>query len=528
MSYTTDVNQTKELIEKQQLSTSHPLIKHLAPSVEDFLRGKTEVIEIALQLNHTQHLPEAPFPHYIPLLKKKSNSPHVRTSYPLLYQREEVGQLHLTQLNQPPLALNNTVEEQQKYQKISKTISFLLKRYQATTLSHHYLGKPLSLMGYSEEALKLDEFIEKAANTFCPVIIRGDSGSEKISVASAIHYNSNIKHKPFIEINCSALSTEEFQNELLQGFERAEGGCIYFHSIDELSMQQQHLLINFLAVNTLSNQPSNIVKNIFNVRLLVSTTHRLKELVKLHKFSNDLYEKFNFLKLEIPSLAHRKKDIPVIVQELIETYRLFPEQTFTTEAKQALYNYHWPKNYQEIEQTIARLLALSTANPINIQNLQKYTPELLLPVQEALTETPTITTAPNTQIVHHLQNKNYHSLTHLHKGLQKALEFLAENYTKHISLTSLSEHVYISPSHLSYLFKHHIHKTFKQVLTELRILHAKHIISITPHSLITNVSLDVGFGDLSHFEKMFKRYTNMTPREYKNLIKSQRINQQAH
>lgn len=485
----------------------HSLIQHLNPTIEQVSIHKKAISEVTIQLDHSD-TPEKSNPLlYFNSNEKSTDVGKINTSYPIFYQRKKIGSLHL---KHSPFELKN--KEKEHFKVITQKLALLIKRHQATHLSHHYLGKELYLTGYSEQLLYLDSFIEKAASISCPIIIEGAAGSEKLCVASAIHYNSRIKHKPFIEINCSTPNIEEFKNNLLQCFEQAQGGCIYLHGIDTLSLSQQNLLTELLSASTTPGLAGHQVKSVHNVRLLVSTTTPLSKLVDNKLFAKELYEYFNFLHVNIPALSKRKEDIPHILEKLIKKYCLFPEQGFNEEVNTALCNYHWPENYAELERVVTRLLTLSVSNPVSLIDIENHAPEIL--IEETLRSSNT--TSNNFDLKTHLINKDYQKFNHLHLGLQKALHYLAENYTESLSLTSLAQGAFISPSHLSHLFKHYLKKTFKQILSELRIERAKQIFIATPLIRVTDVSLDVGFGDLSHFEKIFKRYTDMTPREFKN------------
>lgn len=432
-------------------------------------------------------------------------------SYPILYQRRKIGDLHLVQSQQI------SEYDQNNLPFVTKTLALLIKRHQATTLSNRFLGKDLSLTGYSEHVLKLDAFIEKAASTSYPVIINGEFGSEKLSVASAIHYNSQLRFKPFIEINCSTPSTEEFQRNLILSFEKAQGGTIFLHDLDELSFPQQNLLTELLAASSEPGLSGVKIQNVTNVRLMVSTTKMLPKMIVDNAFSRHLFEKFNFLNIRIPSLCERKEDIPFILEKLLNKYKLFEEQGFSDTVTQTLSDYHWPENHAELERVVARLMTLSTSNPINQDELKKHAPELLLKnIQQNATTNQNTVNNLSFDLIASLLNKDYEKFSRLHTGLQKALKYLAENYCNSITLTVLAGNAFISPSHLSYLFKFYLKNSFKQILAELKIEKAKEIFASSPHVRITDVSLDVGFGDLSHFEKIFKRYTKMTPREFKN------------
>lgn len=102
-----------------------------------------------------------------------------------------------------------------------------------------------------------------------------------------------------------------------------------------------------------------------------------------------------------------------------------------------------------------------------------------------------------------------------HPAVLKALTHLAEHYQHTISLQELAEHAYVSPSHLSYLLKKRFGKSFKGILIEFRIEKAREILRDFPVRQITQVCIDVGFLDLSHFEKTFKKMTGLTPRQYR-------------
>jgi len=492
----------------------YTLMQHLNPTIEQVIIQKSLITEVTIQLYHTDSQEKLNPPLCFNSTENKTKTHNFHSSYPIFYQRKKIGDLHL---KQSPHTTKNTINNKVHFQEITKKLALLIKRFQATNLCHHYLGNELSLTGYSEPLLDLDSFIEKAASISCPIIIEGGFGSEKLCVASAIHYSSQLKHQPFIEINCSTPNIDEFQRNVLRSFEQAQGGCIYLHGIDALSLSQQNLLTELLSASTIPGVAGHTVKSVNNIRLLVSTTTPLSKLVENKLFANELYKHFNFLNVKIPPLSKRKEDIPHILDKLIKKYCLFEEQGFDEETIKTLCDYHWPENYAELERIVTRLLTLAASNPIKLTDIENHAPEIL--IKEALITSDNKASSCANENYFDLKgtliNKDYQRFNHLHLGLQKALRYLAENYTESISLTLLAKNVFISPSHLSYLFKHYLKKTFKQILSELRIERAKQIFASTPLIRITDVSLDVGFGDLSHFEKIFKRYTKMTPREYK-------------
>ncbi|AWB67492.1 hypothetical protein C2869_14050 [Saccharobesus litoralis] len=430
-------------------------------------------------------------------------------SYPILYHRKQIGLLNLTE---PANDSNAQVPVE-----VSRKIALLIKRFQATSLTKQHLGLNIGLLGQSDQVLTIESFIEKASNTSCPVIVEGEFGCEKLAVASAIHYNSNIKHKPFLEINCSVATFSEFRDTLLSGIQAASNGTIYLSDVDQLSFSQQNLLVELLSANSNTPESHYGMKNMLqNTRLIASSAEELHVQVSKNRFSKRLYSILNFLTVSIPPLRERRADIPEIVRDLVEKYKVYDEQCLSDEVVNRLVEFNWPENIVQLERVMARLLSLSNTNPVRIDELEKYAPEVF----EAQSSAKNQASVMQLNLVNNLLAGDLSSFKSVHVKLQKALEFLALHFKESITLGCLANHAYVSESHLSYLFKQFLSRSFKQILAEMRIEQAKRIFKQTPHARITDVSLEVGFGDLSHFEKTFKRFTQLTPREYKKKQKS--------
>lgn len=105
-------------------------------------------------------------------------------------------------------------------------------------------------------------------------------------------------------------------------------------------------------------------------------------------------------------------------------------------------------------------------------------------------------------------------------ALQRAIDFMCRHYTDPLSLSDVAQQAFVSSSHLSYLFRKHLELRFKSLLEELRTRKAIDLTHQNPEILITDLSLLSGFFDLSHFEKIFRRHTGMTPREYRERVKN--------
>ncbi|UAA37903.1 sigma 54-interacting transcriptional regulator [Paraneptunicella aestuarii] len=468
------------------------------------------------------HLDETSLEHALPaeiklgLYDERSES---YITYPILYQKQKLGDLKITNSSGFESEGNGIVPA------LTHKIALLLKRFQATELIQHYIGKELSLAGYSDALLELEAFIEKASSANCPVIIGGAQGCEKLAVASAIHSNSQLSGKPFIEVNCASANVVTFQRQLIRGLKRAQGGCVFINGIDELSLDQQNVLTELLSSRVKLTGLIDVQANVSNVRLLASTTHSLPLLVEQGRFSRKLFSELNFLSVWIAPLEKRREDIPSIIEKLVSEYHLDDDQSISSEAIDTLQKYHWPENYDELERVIVRLLSLSDSGNIGLAEIEQFAPEVLTEPKNLFEQPGFVPTEKDLKqntdlLIDILLNKRFEALEGIHPGLQKALKYLSNHYCQEVTLTILSNNAFISPSHLSFLFKSCLAVSFKPLLARMRVERAQEIIRSKPNIRITDVSLEVGFGDLSHFEKIFKRLIGMTPRNFKNLCKN--------
>ncbi|KAG1240828.1 hypothetical protein G6F68_017281 [Rhizopus microsporus] len=105
----------------------------------------------------------------------------------------------------------------------------------------------------------------------------------------------------------------------------------------------------------------------------------------------------------------------------------------------------------------------------------------------------------------------------LHDGLKRALAYLKDHAAEPVTLGDLARQAHVSQSHLGFLFRSELGTTFKLLLQQQRIEHAKQLLRGGQRLRITDVALQVGFGDLSHFEKSFRRLVGVSPRSYRRI-----------
>lgn len=243
-----------------------------------------------------------------------------------------------------------------------------------------------NIIGASPRMQAVYQLIAKCAPTNSTVLITGESGTGKELIARAIHYNSLRKDKPFVTVDCTALSENLLESELfghVKGsftgavankkglFEVASGGTLFLDEAANLSVGIQAKLLRaiqereFKAVGDTRTQSTDI-------RLVAATNRDLKAMVAEGRFREDLYYRLNIFPIEVPPLRARREDIPALAQHFLH---IFSEETgrevtnFSESAMNVLLNYDWPGNVRELENAVHRAVILATDKTIRRAHL---------------------------------------------------------------------------------------------------------------------------------------------------------------
>lgn len=247
-----------------------------------------------------------------------------------------------------------------------------------------------NIIGSSPSMQDIKEKAIKVARSNSTVLIRGESGTGKELFAHAIHYASPRKEGPFIKINCSAIPESLLESELfgyeegaftgakkggkLGKFEMANNGTIFLDEIGDMPINMQVKLLRVLQEKEIERIGGN--KNIpINVRIITATNRPLEDLIKEGKFRLDLYYRLNVVDLKIPSLKHRKEDIPVLVNFLLiklSTILGCPKPEIDSHALELLLNYSWPGNIRELENVLERCINFVEQGVIRVNNIPYY------------------------------------------------------------------------------------------------------------------------------------------------------------
>jgi PAS domain S-box-containing protein len=213
------------------------------------------------------------------------------------------------------------------------------------------------------------DMIRKAAVSDAPVIILGDSGTGKELVADAIHDLGPRKDKPFIKVNCSALTESLLETELFghvkgaytgayrsrEGrFEAAKGGDIFLDEIGDLPLNFQVKLLRTLEQKIIQRVGSNADISV-DFRLITATNRNLRELVSAGRFREDLFFRLNVIPIELAPLRRRNDDLILLMDYFMNQGRVKTGKkimSMTQEARDAMLHYHWPGNVRELRSAL--------------------------------------------------------------------------------------------------------------------------------------------------------------------------------
>lgn len=248
------------------------------------------------------------------------------------------------------------------------------------------------LVGKSPQMQEIYKLIGMIANNTVTVLIEGESGTGKELIAQSIHSNSSRKDKPFVPVNCGALPDDLLESELFgyeagaftganaKGkpgrFELADGGTLFLDEISNMSPVLQVKLQRALQEQEIERLGGTRPLKV-DVRIIAATNQDLAEEVRLGKFREDLYYRFNLLSINLPPLRERTTDIPLLIHHFLQTVSLELEQNVrgvSPGGLELLQQYDWPGNVRELENTVKSAAVLSRTDVILPEHLP---PEIL-------------------------------------------------------------------------------------------------------------------------------------------------------
>ncbi len=267
------------------------------------------------------------------------------------------------------------------------------------------------MIGDSPPLRKLQRDIARAAQANSTVLILGETGTGKELVARAIHQSGPRARKPFVAVNCAALSEALLESELF-GHEKgsftgaiaqkkgrleiAEGGTVFLDEIGEMPLQLQVKLLRVLQERQMERvggtQPVKL-----DIRLIAATNRNLEEEARAGRFRQDLYYRLNVVTLRTPALRDRRTDILPLAMHFAAKFGQQCGRRMTgiaPEAQAYLAHYEWPGNIRELENAIERAVVLGSGDMIQLEDLPETIREIAkpagvaraLPLQDAIDE----------------------------------------------------------------------------------------------------------------------------------------------
>lgn len=231
------------------------------------------------------------------------------------------------------------------------------------------------MVGKNPKMLQVYQLIEKVAPTNASVLITGESGTGKELVAKAIHVNSPRESRPFIAVNCAALSENLLESELFghekgaftgavamrKGrFELADSGTIFLDEVGEIPLALQSKLLRVLQEKTFERVGGGKTIEV-DVRIISATNKELREEVAAGRFREDLFYRLNVIPITLPALRDRMDDMQSLAEHFVEKYRKElskPNLQVSADALKLLMKLPWEGNIRELENTIERAAIL--------------------------------------------------------------------------------------------------------------------------------------------------------------------------
>ena len=243
-----------------------------------------------------------------------------------------------------------------------------------------------NIIGKSRPMLRIYDLVDKVARSKVSVLITGPSGTGKELIAKAIHYEGPRRERPFISVNCGALTETLLESELFghekgaftgavalkKGrFELADEGTLFLDEVGDMPPPLQVKLLRVLQ--EMEFERVGGAKTIkVDVRVLSASNRNLKQDVASGLFREDLYYRLNVMQIDVPPLRERMEDLRLLVDHFIQKYGEEAGKTgirLGQEAWKALYSYDWPGNIRELENVIERAVVLNSGGIVELADL---------------------------------------------------------------------------------------------------------------------------------------------------------------
>lgn len=248
-------------------------------------------------------------------------------------------------------------------------------------------GKRYQVIGTSPQMQQVLNQAYAIASIPRPALILGEPGTGKELVAAAIHYGGVRKDRPFVKVNCAALSTQLLEAELfghekgaytgatearVGKFEAANGGTIFLDEIGNTTPEFQQNVLRAIEYQEIQRVGSATPVSV-NVRIIAATNADLEKDISEGRFRQDLYDRLRFEVLRIAPLRERREDIPALadffVAQIIQEVPGLKKRAFSKAALEHMLAYHWPGNVRELKFAAERAACMAQGEKIELGDL---------------------------------------------------------------------------------------------------------------------------------------------------------------
>jgi transcriptional regulator with GAF, ATPase, and Fis domain len=242
------------------------------------------------------------------------------------------------------------------------------------------------MVGESSRIREIYQFVGRVAGKDSTVLITGESGTGKELVARAIHRNSKRANRPFVAINCAALTESLLESELFGhekgsftgAFSQKKGkieigdtGTLFLDEVGELALPLQAKLLRVLQEREFERVGGTRPIKV-DIRLIAATNRNLDDAIKRAQFRQDLFYRLNVVSVTMPPLRDRREDIPLLATYFVQKYSREanrPVVGISPEAHALLTSYDWPGNVRELENALERAVVLGSSDHIRPEDL---------------------------------------------------------------------------------------------------------------------------------------------------------------
>jgi transcriptional regulator of acetoin/glycerol metabolism len=262
-------------------------------------------------------------------------------------------------------------------------------------LVHRQVGSNATLTiddipGEAPQMQRVRSFVRSAAGAQASILIRGEVGTGKNVLASAVHNASPRKKNPFVVFACSSIPNELVVSELLGNddsgdqkgitgrpskFELAQGGTLFFQDVDILPLEAQIVLLNALELGVIQRMGSRRAIEV-DARVVASTSVNMENLISQGTFRPDLYYRLSTFMITLPPLRERARDIPLVVDRILTrlSSQIGYSLTIDDEVIDVFKKFSWPGNIREVEAVLGRaaMQVAATGGRIEIAHIPGY------------------------------------------------------------------------------------------------------------------------------------------------------------